>query len=236
MTLAVTQLYSGYDAQVANLLHMLTHGGRPVLHVFATPERAFAQVERKLKNRPDEAQRVFPMPFLSLERLSETFDPKRASRARIRRLMVSKDGTRYAGMKFPIPVNLLYQISIWTKQIRDITDLIVQWFQLFDHTPLRYLTVNHPLPMGERLVAAITREVTSVPMIPEAEKQRVIRRVITLEVGGWIIYKPDFYGIVEKVSVDFRDSDDVDTDDGDCLEGMEVTEDTVAVADTCHTT
>ena len=89
--------------------------------------------------------------------------------------------------------------------------------------------------MGERLVAAHATELTTVPMIPEAEKQRMIRRVATLVVGGWVVYPHTQYSIVETVLVDFRDSPDpAEGDEGTCLEGMEVTADEVDVTSVCH--
>ena len=139
------------------------------------------------------------------------------------------DMTRYYGIDWPIPMMLTYQISIWTRQIRDMNDLVVQWMMLFDHTPLRYMTVEHAFPVGDLIVPVRVTEITGVPMIPEAEKQRLIRKVITVEVDGWVTRPVLETGIVEKVSVDYYESDDMETED-DLLGHTETTEETITIS------
>jgi hypothetical protein len=229
-TIVQTQLYSNYDRAVADFIHRLrfppTPGEeRPVLHVFATPERALAQVERKLRNRPDRANTAFPLPFLSVERLSEDFDMNRTSRATFRRMWQRETdrGTRFYSMPWPVPMNLTYQLTMWADQIQDINYLLVQFVGLFDNGKLIYLTVPHPFPLEQRIVATELAEIAKVPMVGEPEAERLVRRTMTFVVYGWVSREALEYGRVEKVITRFYDSPDL-IQDGDLIGETETTE------------
>jgi hypothetical protein len=212
---------------MADLVHCLTYPpvpdqARPVLHVFATPERALAQVERKLAQRGDGAQKVAPLPFVSIERIADAFDPKRASCSKFYRLWRTPDYKTYYGMQYPIPMILTYQISLWSREIQDINDLMVQWMLMFDHSPMKYIRVEHPFPLWQLIVPVFVTEIAHVPTIPNPEAQRLVRKTITCQVYGWIVRAADRYPVIEKVITNVYSSGDMVTE-GDLLGHVVVT-------------
>jgi hypothetical protein len=141
--------------------------------------------------------------------LSEKFIATRATRGKLPRLYEDEVAKKYYGTAWPIPMDLTYQVSLWAKEVEDLNDLLVQWMLMFDHTPRKYLTVEHPFPVGSLIVPVTVTEIYTAPAFPEVEKQRVVRRVITVLVEGWIARAVERYGIVEKVITEYYDSDDL---------------------------
>ena len=217
-----TQLYFNYDAAIADLVHLVRYRGRPLLHVFAVPERAMAQIERKLKERgEDSAQRVTPLPFVAIDRIDESFEVSRASRAVWRRFAHTA-GDRYFKLPWPIPMRLTYQITFWVRELEDSNDFLVQWLSMFDHTPLRYIEVKHPFPMNIKIVPVLVTEIARPSAIVGEEKQRNLRLVVTNVVSGWIMRPAIEHGIVETVTTEFIESEDLVTE-GDTLGTVVVT-------------
>ena len=213
------QLYNNYDHSVADFVRQLKYPPvadqvRPILIVFTVPERAFAQAERRIKDQTHgDAQKSYVLPLISVDRVDDAYDIKRSNRNHVRRIAWTADRKKFYGMKFPIPMRLTYQVTFWTKTLRDRNDLTTQFMFLFDPGPLTYLTVEHPFPMGTRIVFTQLTETRNLPPIESPDAQRVLRRVFTLIVNGWIIPPPLQTGVVERVTTYIERSDDLVTRD-----------------------
>jgi len=205
------------------LRYPLGDEGKPLLHVFATPERAMGQAQRKLRLRGDDAQGLVPLPIVSVDRLADAYDSARANVLTLPRLAMTPGNAKFLGTQWPIPMTLTYQLNLWCKQLRDISALTVQLLHLFPPSQVKYLTVEHPAPFGRRIVPALITDVSDSPKVGEAEKERLLRRVFTIRVDGWVARPANEYGYVEQVTVDFYESDDMVTE-GEHLGQTVVTE------------
>jgi len=217
------QIYDGYDKAVIDLLHRRlrsppAESGAPLLCVFATPERAFAQVWKRLESRKDDAQKTFPLSFASVDMTDADPDPPRDRPGDLRRFASYWD--RQAGrevfvaLPWPRPVTLTYQATFWTRDKIDLDDLLVQLLLLATVPGAGlYLSVQHPEPMGERLVYLRITGTERLSAIEAPDRQRMLRMVATLEIDGWIARPARPYGRVEKVTSELYESLDLESAD-----------------------
>jgi len=202
---------------------------RPLLCCFATPDRAFAQIRKMVRERTGqdvtrmenpiayldaggEAQRkpeVTPLPFASLGRIGVGLDLTRYVRFYFRRRYYTADRTKYYGMKRPLPINLSYQVDLWARDLFDLDDLANQMLLRLE-ADYFYLTVEHPFPMGEKIVYTKFEGVVDKSDLEPAEQQRVLRKSFTFTVHGWLAYPADEYGIVETAGIEIDRSEDLE--------------------------
>lgn len=212
-----TQLYRNYDCAFVNFVHNglryppVPDLARPLVCVFATPERAFAQIDKRLPDTPDDAQKKYPLSFASIDRLSVEYDISRGRRAKLRRFMYNADSTGFWHMDWPIPVVLTYQVTLWSRLLRDLDDLNMQMHLLFELTgPVTYIEVDHPFPMDSKIILAKLTESRQLPFVESPDAQRTVRRENTITMDGWIVRAPEEVGMVASIGVTVYDSD---TDD-----------------------
>jgi len=215
-----TQVYRNYDRAFVDFIHLgikyppVPDDARPLVCVFATPERAFAQIDKRLPDTPDDAQKKYPLSFASIDRLAVEYDIKRDRRAKLRRFMYNADRTKFWHMDWPIPVVLTYQVTLWSRLLRDLDDLNMQMHLLFPLTgPIAYIEVDHPFPMDSKIILARLTESRQLPMIESPKSQRTIRRENTVTMEGWIVRAPEEVGIVESIDIDVYHSEDMETED-----------------------
>lgn len=230
------QLFANYDRAWVDKcrtlkFHAIDKKGqdveRPVLCVFATPERAFAQAALQIARKrecvvdPKNVDvKVVPLPMISITRLVETLDTTRYNRNKMNRLMRTRDNEHFYGMWFPSPYDITFQIDLWTRTISDQNDLSNQ-IHLWLRSNEFYLTVNHPMPFNERIVLTEYQGATSGDEIdPRNEKQRVLRRTFTFVVHGWLCPPADEYGIIRRIVTELWDN--TDPDDPDLLDTIVV--------------
>lgn len=204
-----TQLYDNYDKAFVDWVRQLRYRGRPVLSVFATPERAFAQVRRQLRERKEEDLKVIPLPFVSIGRGSAAFDPGRFNPNKFPILYRTKDWIKHYTSRFPQPVVIPYQVDVWTRLLRDLDDLTIQLHTMLTAN-FTYLRVDHPFPFGWRIVFTVLSEVADASELEVGEEQRTLRRVFRFGVNGWVTYPAETIGIVEKTTVEIIDSPDLE--------------------------
>ena len=232
---AYTDIYDNYDKAVVdfvrtNLRWPQGPTGKNLVTVFATPERAFAQVWKRLHPSSDSkltVQKTAPLPFGTVNRISEPYDPKRDRKGVFRKWCESADGLTYYNMRWPRPVNLLYEITLWTRNLRDLDSLANQLYEQFTEAgPRTYLTVDHPPVLGEKIIHTTITDDRRLPLVEASDKQRTLRRVITLQLEGWISRETTTTGIVETVitSIEEDTGGDFDEDDLIVLEEITVTE------------
>jgi len=219
------QVYYNYDKAVVDFLGGVSYDGKPILRVFATPERAFAQVKKWFKERRDRDVRTIPLPIVSLFRIAAALDHARYHKTtRYHKMYYTPDRKKYYGMRYPQPVTLTFQIDLWARLIRDLEDATAQFLQKFRINET-YLTVKHPFPMGERLVLTLLRDELGVDTtgLEAGGEQRTLRRTFTLDVYGWVSYPADEFGIVEQIETTIIESDDpAEGDEGSVLDVVTV--------------
>ncbi|MCK9254000.1 MAG: hypothetical protein M0P55_14710 [Clostridiales bacterium] len=203
------QLYENYDRVIVDLVHQNliwspddVRPPRPVVCVFASPERAYAQVWKRMNLTEDDVlkrQKVTPLPFIAINRISEEDDPSRANVARMIRLSWDVDRTVYFGMDWPIPKLVLYEMTIYTRNQRDQDWLVQQMSTTFPPGGYKPLLIDHPMPMGQKRCSVRISEDRRQPTITAPDKQRTLLRTLTMEVTGWLVRPKKEYPVVERV-------------------------------------
>jgi hypothetical protein len=205
------QIYRNYDKAVVDWVRLNRYRDKPILTVFATPERAFGQIRHLIRQKRGEDPGVVPLPFVSLGRVMGAHDWTRFNASQIRRMYYNPDQTKYYGTKMPQPITLTYQIDIWC---RDLTDLDAQWSQFLlrlSNGKDVYLTVDHPFPFGERIVLFTYEGFQDRSELEPVENKRVLRRSLTFQGNAWVVYPADEVGIVKTQHIQIWESTDLDT-------------------------
>ena len=217
-----------YDKAVIDWVHSAQYNKRPLPCCFASPERAFAQMQRLLEERRVGAKTI-PLPFASVHRIADMYDPLRFNNTYQERVAANADFTTWYGMERPLPFTFTYQIDLWARLIHDLNDLTTQ-FLLRHRADELYLTVDHPviptpdLKDGPRRLIVLTlyRGANESSEVEPGTDQRVIRKSLTYDVFGWRCFEPDEIPSVITVITDIVESDDLVTD-GDLLSRTTVT-------------
>ena len=214
------QIYGNYDKswvrKCRTLLYQTTdRSGKyvsyPIPCVFATPDRAFAQMRQQIaRQKGVDVSTIenipIPLPILSITRLPGEFDPTRFCQHTFRRLYYRPETSTYIGMKRPNPWNMTYQIDVWARTLSDLDDFTVQ-MNLWLRSNEFFLTVEHPIPMGTRIVRTEFKGMTDNSTLdPKSEDKRVLRRTFSFVVQGWIVPPEEDTPIVQRIIVNFYDS------------------------------
>jgi hypothetical protein len=215
-----TQVYDNYDKALAKWLSSLlylkgTEHQKTLLIVFATPERAFAEVRNKMRDQQSDAPSVIPLPFMSITRTGMTLDMYRHNVARLYREVEGthkKTGKKlWMGMKWPLPVSIAYDVSLWGRNLMDLDNITEQIILRFDLHNVGWTFVDHPKPMGMQLIAMNQEGMSWNADVNADDKQRVMRRVHKISFDGWLMKDPIISTQIEKVDVKFYESHDLET-------------------------
>ena len=199
---AYTQLFSNYDPAMQAWMGGLFWDNRPLLTVFATPDRAFAQAEERLRQGNKPGPVAIPLTFSSLSRTGPgVFNPNRFTEAFDEKLYRSRDGKKFLGMRAPKPVTLEYQIEVWGRNKFDI-DWVEEQMWCRCRNNEFWITVDHPFPMGKKLVLGWIEDVRDGPIYGDPQKARAIRRTTTIKLNGWIMFRPSETPVVQQIVTD----------------------------------
>jgi len=203
---------------------------KPVPIVFASPERAFAQAAKILCPGKDinfdtpGAVKAIPLPFASLEMIGDpTFDPARWNNRIVRYGGLSYDNREMLQYKYPVPVNITYQLSIWAKTKVELDGYTADFIRKFRDQEL-FIKVLHGQGFGIRCVPILWELVQQAVDLEPGNGQRSLRRVFQVTVGGWIPHEPHTVRTVFRYDAELVATDDVDDDPG-------TTDETVTVND-----
>lgn len=223
-----TQVYNNYGQSVIGwAAETIKPAGRAIPWVFASPERAFAQLVKRLPRRPREAPvdgphqhpralSAVPLPFGSLSMTGIQPDPERFNTEHLTKLKRDVDWTKYVGCAFPRAVKLMYQLSLWARLLEDLQAMLNQVLLSY-HGPLFYVTVSHPEPIGDLIVPVFITTTTPETIVEQqSDGERALRWAIPLTVDGWLIYPADETAIVRSIEVDYYDME-ADGSPGDLL-------------------
>lgn len=236
------QVYANYDKAFVDKVHsvqLITQDqtGNDVQYalpcVFATPDRAFGQIRRQIarKKKVKESDvQTIPLPIAALSRVNQDLDLTRFVQHRFSRLEYSHETNTYVGMNRPSPWDFTYQVDVWARTLVEL-DLITTQIILWLRADEFYLTVDHPRPMGERIVLTQFKGLgESNWQDTKDEKKRSLRRTFTFVVHGWIvppaINAPVIYSVITDIYDDTNiaevlldqvvvSTDDVTADDDD---------------------
>ena len=229
-----TQAWRNYDKSMVDWIRRVRFEGYPVLCVFATPDRAFGAAMKQVKNRgvgkrditrmadpigeierqsKEVAQtepQVVPLPFISLGRISEAYDPKRFIRCFFNNVIgytVSGPSgpsgpTMTWSVKRPLPWNLTYQVDVWGRDLLHVDDIKNQILLNLQLGEGFYLQVQHPYPSLLKLVWTTLNNVTDTSTLESLTKNRVLRKTLTFTVHGWLCYPPVFLEEVQTMDLD----------------------------------
>lgn len=234
------QLFENYDKAFVYYLYntvkqytQTDDAAKAVLCVFATPQRAFAQVAKQIARKKglpeltdEEAQRmVVPLPIMSIHRPVITFDPKRYVKYSMRRAAYDPITKTYLSATFPLPYNIDYQVSIWTRGI-DEMDSVCNQLRLDLRANEFWLTVPHPMPVDtRRCLCLLMSESDESNVNTKDTTQRTLHKTFQYRVHGWLCYEPMEASLVHRILIDFYGGPPMDPDQAEFLERVIVPED-----------
>jgi hypothetical protein len=181
---------------------------KPVPIVFATPDRAFADMRTLLDaSRGTDGTAALrgqniPLPFCSLSESGlEEYDGRRDNAGAIRAAYVNPQLTRGVTMDWPTPVNINYQLDFWCEtlnQRRQFQDFVRRLFKL----KVTYLEIDFASPrwavndtdaiptevklLGRRQVALNMSTWTDASNLEPGDGNREIRASLAMTLNAWM--------------------------------------------------
>lgn len=144
------------------------------------------------------------LPRMSLEITDMAYDSQRRGNNVVRSAKYNSDG-KYKGFYNPVPWNITYTLSIWTRHESDAFQIVEQIIPFFDPTYTAKIKEHVGDSVENRNV-----DITLSSVIPQEdimgapEEQRRIEWSIIFILKGYI-YPPeiDFDGVIKRVYLDF---------------------------------
>ncbi len=209
-----TPLYSNYDIAFVKYIRTFLHRSRPILCVFATPERAFSQAAKAIKKltgtEPD--LKTIPLPIISVNRTSQIYDPERFVNYTFRREFFNEVPQNFSKVERPRPEKLTYEVSLWARNLRHIDNIYGQMVRSL-HSDYTYLTVLHPPPFGDMACFTRLTDPRNVSNLEPGQEQRSLRRIYPFLVDAWICYVPEDLGRVDEMTIELWESSDLETEE-----------------------
>jgi len=202
------EIYSNYDIAVMDWLSSVFKfkQDKPLEKVFATPDRAWAQMKDKFSLST--LQEV-PLPFGSLSQTNWVIDLARYSYRDARIIAYSDGDSRVHGYERPVPVNIGYQFHIWSKIKKHLDWFTNQWLRNFAGTIERFITVPHTGSLfGDRLVPVLSDSIDDSSNIEPGLEGPTFIRIFSFTVGGWVTRDDFVNGVVKKIYHEIRDENE----------------------------
>ncbi len=93
--------------------------------------------------------------------------------------------------RYPLPIDMVYTVNAWAKNIRHLDDLSVAIWRLF-RDKLFMLLVPFDIPPGpQKLALTHEDEADGSNLEPGAEDNRILRRIYKFSLRAWIFDIPD---------------------------------------------
>jgi len=201
-----TQLYSNYDKTFVDWIRTVRYKDKPILSVFASPERAFGQIEKVVRERQGDTPKVIPLPFVSISRILHALDSTRYVRVPyLNRFRHPTDpDNKFMGTDRPQPMNLTYQVDFWSRNLSDLDNLMVQLIQKLRFNEI-FLSVDLTEPFHHQLARTRLDGIAEAGDRLAGPRQRVLRRILTFVIEGWVFYIPTEYGRVKTIITEIWD-------------------------------
>lgn len=180
----------------------------------AVPMKGYAEVTtgRIIDNE------TLTLPRISITRLGKTLAPDRFNATRIRRLgWAHNDGTHRAirAGKYPTPIDINYQIDLWSEYVRDMNLLEQKLLFEFAFSYI-YLQVRPDDVWGDKIYPIfLDGEIADNSDLEVGENDRSIRKTLSIRAECWIWDQDTVapVNVVKRFELQYRD----DTDGGDVL-------------------
>ena len=209
--------YESYDRSTAQLFNALkvvdSDGiptGRPIPLIFATPERAWAQMRTKFaKNIATDREFRIPLPFLSLQQIGDAqFDPSRYLYRKILYRRVALDTVDFRtclSHAKPLPFTFQYSAELWVKTRYEARVACAQFAQLWDEGGMLFRKVDHGYPMGVHYVRwVLDSGPTDNTNLEASDQERSLRWTFTVRVEGWLPPQAIEQHLVHDLNVTFE--------------------------------
>ncbi len=234
------EIYDTYDKAMARWfnsflfikargpLGTLVNTSKPLPIVFATPDRALARLAERLCpgqeidfDTPGAAS-VIPLPAASLERSGDyEIDMRRWSNRIIRYGGLSYDDREMLQYKHPIPVNILYQLSIWAKTEKELVAYVVDIVRMFRGVET-FIKVIHGSGFGIRCVPLLLDRISQASELEPGADNRLLRYVFPITLGGWVPHLPYSVKTVLRFDVEVGVADDLSSGVADQTDAITV--------------
>jgi hypothetical protein len=210
----VDQIYL-YDQAVRDWLQGVEKllGNDPLTVVFATPQRAFATIQRMwaAKHGAERAAKLttLPYPVITVTRTAQRFAPERFQgfHAQFPRVQVSTDGMRAYNVVFPRPWDLDYQVDVLTRH-RQTLNAIQMWL-MEELTRETFLTIDFTSVWsgyGTKEIPIRGLDLTDNSDLEPEEADRELRLTLSVTARGWLFLPPVPVPLVLKIVAEAFDA------------------------------
>ena len=181
--------------------------GRSTQILISTARKMYAEVTTG--RLADNLTLTFPR--IVMTRLDHIVDPLRFNSNRIRRLgwCTSPQQNKLRSANYPTPVNITYQIDLWTRFVKEMNlweqKVFTTYASGYDHLSVTIDDVWSNKSYTNFLEGGIVDNSDLEP----GEGERAIRRTFTLRSEAWL-FDQDFVttAVVKQIEMQFRDFDD----------------------------
>lgn len=212
---SVDQIYLAYDRPLMRMLRqspVRTVNGEPLV-VFATPQRAFATMQRKLVKdgkalTAASAPVVVPLPAFSVNRTGPRYDLARNRGVAAVFPPIASTGEVAKRLLFPDPYTWTYQIECWSNT-REVQNRWIVW--------LRSLMLANELFMvsdltdiepawKQKIIPLILESIEDTgDLEPGEEQDRRMRVTATLRCDGWLFRDTVWQDVIRNVRINLLD-------------------------------
>lgn len=212
------------DAAMIELLKQLSYSGSKFSHVYAGWGSRYYSAAADI----DEVENIgvrqrLPLPRISLQHMSARPAPERWVGGEIRqiapgpigpttRIFANTDGaapTEGYALPWPFPLDVTYQIEIWTKTAQAMRGLRTALFLLWSRfNPVEmFIEVEYPPPYGVKLIPLKMEGDSSVGSLEGGEDDRELRHAFTVTASAWIFLAPIRRKLIHQTNVAYIDGD-----------------------------
>lgn len=229
-------LYYPYDRAIIDVIRSrikMFESQVPV--VFATPDRYYAEYRNYLRalspdtvdenidnseelynkqmvDRPhfqDANSKILPLPFIAVQRISQTFVQDRWHKRLWRKIKFTSDRNGVYQSRTPQPYDLGYQIDVWVKKQSHMNAIVSTMLGWFD--PDLILAVDHGEPWGidGNVHAKLDGVNDTSDLEPGEDQNRKLRKTIDITVQAKLFTDAWVTPTVRTISNDFHTFPDV---------------------------
>jgi len=203
--------YETYDRALADWCRSIfVIDGYRIPIVFATPERVFAQVRKRLKAPVDQP---IPLPIISIQQTGSVVPDSKRKLHPINQMDIGvglgEGGELEEVYRIPQPKPYVfsYSINLWTRERGEARILVRQYLEQFDLTDMTYLIVDHGYPVGVQYVPLFHEGVQDNTDLEPGTEERTLRWTCILRIEGWVSPPVNKVKVVHRIHVDVNHLD-----------------------------
>lgn len=182
--------------------------GRTTQILISTPRKAFAEVTSGVLVN----ERTLTTPRIALQRLYTNNAPKRFNASRLRALGWSNDSSNekrsLLSSKFPAPIDIHYQVDLWSRFYKEINLWERQLLESFASQYI-YLRIRPNDMFGwKSYIVFLDGQISNNSDLEPEEGERIIRKTLMLRAECWIfpdVFVPNY--VVKRVKTIYEDTE-----------------------------